>query len=63
MAEGFISPEALAELLGIPIRTIYSWRSRGLGPPSYRIGKHVRFRLDDVDEWLEERAERRKESV
>lgn len=61
VAEGFISPEALAELLGIPIRTIYSWRSRGLGPPPYRIGKHVRFRLEDVDRWLETRADRPKD--
>ena len=59
----FISPEDLAELLGIPIRTVYAWRSRGVGPRSYRIGKHVRFKLKDVDEWLEERAERQKEKV
>ena len=40
--------------LGIPIRTIYSWRTRGRGPRALKIGRHLRFRRDDVDAWLAE---------
>jgi excisionase family DNA binding protein len=43
----------LAELLDIPERTIYNWRQRGLGPPAYRIGRHLRYRRQDVEAWLE----------
>lgn len=49
----WMGPEALAEELGIPLRTIYAWRAAGKGPAGYRIGKHVRFKRGDVDEWLE----------
>ncbi len=59
--EPWKSPEGLAKLLDIPIRTVYAWRSRGEGPRAYRIGRHVRFRDEDVEEWLEQRADRRKE--
>jgi excisionase family DNA binding protein len=54
----FVSPQDLAAMLGVPVQTVYLWRSRGEAPRAYRIGKHVRFRLDDVEAWLEERADR-----
>ena len=28
----------LAEMLGIPISTLYAWRHRGEGPSGYRVG-------------------------
>jgi len=33
----------VADYLGIPVQTIYQWRTKGYGPPGVRIGKHVRF--------------------
>lgn len=45
--------EELAEALGVPIRTIYQWRSRGGGPVGYRVGRFIRYRAEDVDAWLE----------
>jgi excisionase family DNA binding protein len=52
-----LSPEELAGLLGVPVATIYRWRSHGEGPHGFRIGRHVRYRLDDVDQWLESRRD------
>ena len=52
-----LSPEELGGLLGVPVATIYRWRSHGEGPRGFRIGRHVRYRLDDVDEWLESRRD------
>jgi excisionase family DNA binding protein len=47
----------LAEYLGIPKKTIYGWRLRGEGPSAYRVGKHLRYRRSDVDDWLAERRQ------
>jgi excisionase family DNA binding protein len=52
-----LSPEELAALLGVPLPTIYRWRSRHAGPPGFRVGRHVRYRLEDVHEWLESRRD------
>lgn len=57
MSTDWTGIEALAEELGVPVRTIYAWRSRGLGPRGYKIGKHVRFRRADVEAWLERQAD------
>lgn len=49
-----LSPADVASYLGVPLRTVYARRSRGDGPRGYRVGRHVRFVLDDVDAWLED---------
>ena len=38
-----------AELLGVPVGTLYGWRHQGEGPPWYRIGRHVRYRRSAVE--------------
>lgn len=42
----------LARLLELPEQTIYAWRTRGDGPVSYKLGRHVRYRTGDVESWL-----------
>lgn len=51
--------ETLAEELGVPVRTIYAWRTQGKGPRGARFGKHVRFRRSAVDAWAESCADPR----
>lgn len=48
-----VSPHELAALLGVPLATVYGWRSRGEGPLGFRLGRHVRFDIDDVEQWLD----------
>lgn len=48
-----LSPAELAELLNVPVQTIYHWRYRGYGPRAYRIGRHVRYQPEDVQAWLD----------
>ncbi|GGC03145.1 helix-turn-helix transcriptional regulator [Cellulomonas carbonis] len=48
-----LTPTDLASRLGVPVRTIYAWRSKGEGPTGLRVGKHLRFREGDVDTWIE----------
>jgi excisionase family DNA binding protein len=52
--ERLMSPVGVARFLGVPLRTLYRWRSRGDGPRGYRLGRHVRYRVDDVERWLED---------
>jgi excisionase family DNA binding protein len=51
-----LSPEGLAELLGVSVATCYAWRYKGTGPRSIKVGKHLRYRRADVDAWLEANA-------
>jgi len=52
----------VAELLGVPVGTLYGWRHRGEGPPGYRIGRHVRYRRAGVEAWIEDQADTRRAS-
>lgn len=50
----YISPEDLAQMLNVPVGTVYQWRTRGVGPAGFRVGKHVRYRREDVERWIAE---------
>ncbi len=47
----------VADYLGVPVATVYAWRTRGLGPRGIRVGKHVRVRQADLDAWLDQQAD------
>lgn len=51
----WLTTEALAAELEISVNTIYKWRSTNAGPPGARIGRRVKYRRRDVDEWLASR--------
>ncbi|PXY28220.1 helix-turn-helix transcriptional regulator [Prauserella muralis] len=51
-----LSIDDLADYLGIPKNTLYQWRTKGYGPQGRRIGKHVRYRMEDVDTWIEQQG-------
>ena len=47
-----LSAQQLADYLEIPLATLYAWRYRGEGPPGFRVGRHLRYRWSDVDQWI-----------
>jgi len=47
------TPEELSAYLGIPIGTLYSWNHRGIGPKATKVGRHLRYRWQEVDAWLD----------
>lgn len=51
--EDLYTPQQLADWLGVPVATVYKWNSEGKGPKRLSIGKHTRYRLKDIDAWLE----------
>lgn len=53
-APEWLTTDELADWLRIPIGTIYDWRAKGEGPVAYRLGRHLRWRRDDVEDWLQD---------
>lgn len=56
----FIYKAALAEGLGISVRTLENWvANRGFPPPRHIIGSRLAFfNLAEVEEWMEKALER-----
>jgi excisionase family DNA binding protein len=52
-----LTPQQLAAYLGVPVTTLYAWRYRGEGPPGFRVGKHLRYRWQDVERWVQNQLE------
>jgi excisionase family DNA binding protein len=50
-----LSVQEVADLLQVPVGTIYQWRVRGGGPKSLRVGRHLRFDPADLCRWIEHR--------
>ena len=52
IASRLLSTEEVARILVVPVTTLYTWRYKGTGPRAFRVGKHLRYRLEDVLQWL-----------
>jgi excisionase family DNA binding protein len=48
-----LTTQELADFLQVPIATIYGWRYRGEGPKASKVGRHLRYRFRDVEDWLD----------
>lgn len=48
-----LTAQELAAYLDVPVATLYAWRYRGEGPPGFRVGRFLRYRRRDVEEWIE----------
>jgi excisionase family DNA binding protein len=51
--EKLLTLNDVENITGIPKSTLYQWRNRGIGPPSFKAGRHVRFRRTDVEAWID----------
>ena len=43
----------VADYLGVPVATLYQWRTHGYGPTGRKVGKHLRYKPDDVIAWFD----------
>lgn len=50
------SPKELAEYTGVPIKTVYEWNLKGHGPKVLKVGRHIRYRWADIEDWLDRNA-------
>ena len=51
--EALLTPREVADFLNIPMKTLYQWRYNGTGPVGRKVGRHLRYRRRDVDDWFE----------
>ena len=47
-----LTEQEAAELLNLSRRTLEAWRRRGKGPRFTKLGKLVRYRLQDVEQFI-----------
>ena len=40
----------------LPKSTLRDWRYRRIGPPSFKLGRHVAYRPEDVRAWIDAQA-------
>lgn len=45
----------VADLLRVPVTTVYYWRETKRGPKGAQVGKHVLYDRADVVEWWDRR--------
>ena len=51
MSDRWVSATDVADHLGVARDTVYRWiESKCL--PAYRVGRHWKFKIDDVDRWV-----------
>jgi hypothetical protein len=50
-APTWLTRQQLADRLMVPFNTMNQWANKGYGPPYAIIGRHARYRLEDVIAW------------
>ncbi|MGH2775633.1 MAG: helix-turn-helix transcriptional regulator [Actinomycetota bacterium] len=55
--EKLLSLQEVAEVLNVPVGTLYKWRYEGVGPKGFRVGRGIRYEPADVRAWIAERRE------
>ena len=54
-----LTPEELSQILHVKVSTIYQWTHMGL-IPFLKIGKLIRFKEEDIKEWISKKKIRNK---
>jgi excisionase family DNA binding protein len=49
-----LTPDDVANMLKIPKSTLYSWRYHRTGPKAVLVGRHLRYRRQDLAEYLDD---------
>lgn len=57
LPERYLTPGEVAEILGVPVETIYQWRYKRTGPPGFRAGRHLRFDPRKLRRWIDDQTE------
>jgi predicted DNA-binding transcriptional regulator AlpA len=64
-AHRLLTSDEAALLLGVPVATLRTWRSRrrGYGPRAVQVGGSIRYRLADLLAWIDDHTESRDGNV
>jgi len=50
--DALLTPTEVSDYLGVPVGTLANWRYQGRGPAFLRVGRHVRYRTEDLAAWV-----------
>ncbi|GAA1626759.1 helix-turn-helix transcriptional regulator [Actinoplanes couchii] len=50
--EGLWTIDDVSAFLRVPTATLYQWRHRHIGPPAFKVGRHLRYDPAAVRAWL-----------
>jgi predicted DNA-binding transcriptional regulator AlpA len=56
MTSELMAPAELAQRLAKSTAVLANWRYLGIGPRFIKLGKSVRYRVADVEAWLDEQT-------
>ena len=51
MEDRWLSVSEISEYLGVVRESVYRWLASG-SMPGHKLGRHWKFRKDEVDEWV-----------
>ena len=54
-----MTPQEVSDHLGIPLQTLYRWRTEGKGPTAVKVGRHIRFTQTNLAGWIANQTEQR----
>lgn len=54
--DALASTKEVAAFLGLKPQAIHDMRRKEVAPPAYRVGRDLKFKWSEVDEWLERHA-------
>jgi len=59
MHSDFITTKQAADFLGLRANTMEIWRLRGTGPRFVKLGRAVRYRLSDLEDYISAQTQTR----
>ena len=54
--ERLLSIQELSDYLGVPVKTLYSWRAQHAGPRAVTVGRALRYPESAIVAWLAAQA-------
>lgn len=51
----YLTQDEVSKLTGVAKGTLENWRVKKIGPPYLKLGRSVRYKLSDLNEWLASR--------
>jgi predicted DNA-binding transcriptional regulator AlpA len=52
-APRWIREKEASQIIGIALQTLRNWRHQRVGPPYSKVGRAVRYRLDELIDFME----------
>lgn len=59
LEDRLLTPRQTAAYLCSSVSALSQYRALGIGPAYHKIGKMARYRISDINKWLEEKRSRK----